>query len=75
MGSTGPVRHGLAPGANEPSGPPAPASGSVRAGPGASGSERLRLKERRVLRIPNPFVGPETPFGDRRLWFDPATYR
>jgi ABC-type amino acid transport substrate-binding protein len=35
----------------------------------------LRLKERRMVRIPNPFLGPETPFADRRLWFDPATYR
>lgn len=37
--------------------------------------ERLRLKERRLLRIENPFLGPETPFADKRLWFDPATYR
>ena len=37
--------------------------------------ERLRLKERRILRIPNPNVGPETPFRDKRLWFDPKTYR
>jgi hypothetical protein len=37
--------------------------------------EALRLKERRILRIPNPLLGPETPFADKRLWFDPATYR
>jgi Bacterial extracellular solute-binding proteins, family 3 len=37
--------------------------------------ERLRLKERRLFRIENPFLGPETPFSDKRLWFDPATYR
>jgi hypothetical protein len=37
--------------------------------------ERLHLKSRRVLQIPNPYVGPETPLADRRLWFDPATYR
>jgi ABC-type amino acid transport substrate-binding protein len=37
--------------------------------------ERLRLKERRILRIANPFVGPQTPFYDKRLWFDPKTYR
>lgn len=37
--------------------------------------EALRLKQRRQLRIPNPFLGPETPFADKRLWFDPATYR
>jgi ABC-type amino acid transport substrate-binding protein len=37
--------------------------------------ETLRLKERRLLTIKNPFLGPETPFADKRLWFDPATYR
>jgi hypothetical protein len=37
--------------------------------------ERLRLKNRRIFRIDNPFVGPETPFADKRLWFDPATYK
>ena len=37
--------------------------------------ERLRLKERRIFRIDNPFVGPETPFADKRLWFDPNTYK
>jgi hypothetical protein len=37
--------------------------------------EALRLKERRLLRIQNPLLGPETPFADKRLWFDPATYR
>jgi hypothetical protein len=37
--------------------------------------ERLRLKERRIFRIDNPFLGPETPFADQRLWFDPQTYR
>jgi len=37
--------------------------------------ERLRLKERRIYRIENPFVGPETPFADKRLWFDPKTYK
>lgn len=36
--------------------------------------ERLHLKERRIYRIRNPFVGPETPFADKRLWFDPQTY-
>src|SRR5262249_31605886 len=34
----------------------------------------LRLKERRMIRIENPFVRPETPFADKRLWFDPPTY-
>ena len=37
--------------------------------------ERLRLKERRIFRIENPFIGPETPFSDKRLWFDPKTYK
>jgi len=37
--------------------------------------ERLRLKERRIFRIPNPLVGPETPFSDKRLWFEPETYK
>jgi ABC-type amino acid transport substrate-binding protein len=37
--------------------------------------ERLRLKHRRIFRIDNPFVGPETPFQDKRLWFDPQTYK
>lgn len=36
--------------------------------------EQLQLNKRRILRIENPNVGPETPFGDRKLWFDPATY-
>ncbi len=37
--------------------------------------ERLRLRERKLFKIDNPFVGPETPFADRRLWFDPQTYQ
>jgi ABC-type amino acid transport substrate-binding protein len=37
--------------------------------------ERLRLKERRIFRIGNPLLGPETPFGDKRLWFDPQTWK
>jgi hypothetical protein len=37
--------------------------------------ERLHLKERRIFRIANPFVGTETPFADKRLWFDPMTYK
>jgi ABC-type amino acid transport substrate-binding protein len=36
---------------------------------------RLRLKERKIFRIPNPNIGPETPIFDQRLWFDPATYK
>jgi ABC-type amino acid transport substrate-binding protein len=37
--------------------------------------ERLRLKDRRVFKIANPFLGPETPFADKRLWFDPQTWK
>jgi hypothetical protein len=37
--------------------------------------EQLHLKERRIFRINNPFLGPETPFNDKRLWFDPRTYK
>jgi ABC-type amino acid transport substrate-binding protein len=37
--------------------------------------ERLKLKERKIFKITNPFLGPETPFSDRRLWFDPQTYK
>jgi hypothetical protein len=37
--------------------------------------ERLRLKDRRIYKIDNPFVGPETPFADKKLWFDPKTYK
>ena len=36
--------------------------------------ERLHLKDRRIFRIGNPNVGPETPLRDKRLWFDPRTY-
>jgi len=37
--------------------------------------EKLRLKDRKILRIENPFMGPETPLQDKRLWFDPQTYK
>jgi ABC-type amino acid transport substrate-binding protein len=37
--------------------------------------ETLRLRERRLLKINNPLLGPETPFADKRLWFDAQTYR
>jgi hypothetical protein len=36
--------------------------------------ESLHLKDRRLFRIENPFLGPEIPFADKRLWFDPKTY-
>lgn len=37
--------------------------------------EQLRFKERRIFKIDNPFLGPETPFSDKRLWFDPQTWK
>jgi hypothetical protein len=37
--------------------------------------ERLHLKTRRILEIDNPFVGPETPVKEARLWFDPRTFK
>jgi ABC-type amino acid transport substrate-binding protein len=37
--------------------------------------ERLNLKKRKLFTISNPFLGPETPFGDKRLWFDPKSNR
>ena len=37
--------------------------------------ERLHLKTRTTYRIENPLLGPETPLADKRLWFDPKTYR
>jgi len=33
--------------------------------------DRLHLKQRRLLRIDNPLLGPETPFDDHRLWYNP----
>jgi len=36
---------------------------------------RLHLKDRRLFSIPNPNVGPETPWKEKRLWFDPQTYK
>jgi ABC-type amino acid transport substrate-binding protein len=36
---------------------------------------QLDLKHRRFLKIANPLLGPETPLGDSKLWFDPATYQ
>ena len=36
---------------------------------------RLDLSHRRLVKINNPFLGPETPVQDTRLWFDPQTYR
>jgi len=37
--------------------------------------EELHLKQRRIFRIDNPFLGPQTPFSDKQLWFDPQTYK
>lgn len=37
--------------------------------------DRLHLSTRKIFRIDNPNVGPETPFADKRLWFDPQERR
>ena len=37
--------------------------------------EKLNLQKRKMFTITNPFLGPETPFGDKRLWFDPSVKR
>jgi ABC-type amino acid transport substrate-binding protein len=37
--------------------------------------EKLHLRDRKIFRIDNPFLGPETPFADKKLWFDPKTYK
>jgi ABC-type amino acid transport substrate-binding protein len=34
--------------------------------------DRLDLKHRKIFRIDNPFLVPETPFSDKRLWYDPT---
>jgi hypothetical protein len=36
---------------------------------------RLNLKNRKIFKITNPFLGPETPFSDTKLWFNPETYK
>jgi hypothetical protein len=33
---------------------------------------RARLKERRIIRLTNPLLPPETPLDDERLWFQPS---
>jgi len=37
--------------------------------------KRLQLKQRRLFRIDNPYLVPETPFVDKRLWFNLDTYQ
>ena len=37
--------------------------------------ERLKLKDRKIFKIENPFLDPKTLPQDKRLWFDPQTYR
>jgi hypothetical protein len=34
--------------------------------------EKLDLKNRRIFKIENPFLVPETPFNETKLWFDPT---
>ena len=36
--------------------------------------EKLNLKNRKIYRIKNPFLVPETPFNIKKFWFDPHTY-
>lgn len=36
--------------------------------------ETLDLKNRKLIKIDNPNLGPMTPFDDKRLWFDPERY-
>ncbi|MCK9412405.1 MAG: hypothetical protein M0Q53_08910 [Prolixibacteraceae bacterium] len=33
--------------------------------------EKLHLKDRKIFRIDNQLHGPETPFADKKLRFDP----
>ena len=35
--------------------------------------EKLRIKGRRIFKIQNSNLGPETPFEDKRLWFNPLS--
>jgi ABC-type amino acid transport substrate-binding protein len=37
--------------------------------------ERAHLKSRRLFRIPNPYLSPETPLARRELWYDPLADR
>lgn len=34
-------------------------------------ADQLHLKKRRFFKIENPYLVPETPFQDKRLWYDP----
>ncbi len=34
-------------------------------------AEKLHLKKRRIFKVDNPFLTPETPFGDKQLWYNP----
>lgn len=34
--------------------------------------KRLGLKDRRVFRVENPLLDPETPVDEKRFWFDPT---
>lgn len=33
--------------------------------------EKLKLSKRKIFKIENPYLVPETPFNDKRLWYDP----
>ena len=34
---------------------------------------KARLDQRRVIRLANPQLGPETPLARQELWFNPLT--
>lgn len=36
---------------------------------------RAKLHNRTIFKIPNPNTGPETPFGQKELWYQPAEFR
>jgi hypothetical protein len=35
---------------------------------------RLKLKNRKIFKLNNPFIAAGTSFKDKKLWFDPQTY-
>ncbi|MEA2165695.1 MAG: hypothetical protein QOK37_3822 [Thermoanaerobaculia bacterium] len=37
--------------------------------------EALHMKNRQVIRIGNPLLGPDVPFADKGLWFDPRSWK
>ncbi|MDR3668128.1 MAG: transporter substrate-binding domain-containing protein [Ignavibacteriaceae bacterium] len=35
---------------------------------------KLNLKNRRIIKLENPFMDPNTPIKEKKLWFDPKNY-